>query len=277
MQSITIPSEADIKAIDLDSLVWDDLMDGTLQESMGAAIKAVLDEISETDIVINLAEQNAATGKTAKFIIDNCANAANWKIVSTDMFQDTFLTTSDYFDNVGNAANVYKNDVSGTTEVEFDEAGNAIMFRQLDIHNNNAVIREIDLTVSPELLGVNDLVNEAVPQVPCTHIVNSAGDSLAAEGTFSPDVEIVFTWLVSNGFPVAEANGARLALIRAFKRLPQNGLLIIPFFGYPLVNEAFWDVSSALQLTGAAHEAEYRLNTEADNSGYWQLGVIKKL
>ena len=92
MQSITIPSEADIKAIDLDSLVWDDLMDGTLQESMGAAIKAVLDEITETDIVINLAEQNAATGKTAKFIIDNCANAANWKIVSTDMFQDTFFS-----------------------------------------------------------------------------------------------------------------------------------------------------------------------------------------
>ena len=277
MQSITIPSEADIKAIDLDSLVWDDLMDGTLQESMGAAIKAVLDEISETDIVINLSEQNAATGKTAKFILDNCANAANWKIVSTDMFQDTFLTTSDYFDNVGHATNVYKNDVSGSTEVEFDEAGNAIMFRQLDIHNDNAVVREVDLTVSPELLGVNDLVNEQTPQVPCTHIVNSAGDSLAAEGIYSPDVEIVFTWLVSNGFPVAEANGGRLSLIRAFKRLPTNGILIIPFFGHPVVNESFWDVSQALQLTGSPHEAEYRLNTEADNSGYWQLGIIKKL
>ena len=277
MQSITIPSEADINAIDTDSLVWDDLMDGTLSEPTAAAIKAVLDQITDTDITINIVEQNAATGKTAKFINDNVANAVNWKIATTDQFTDTFLTTSDFFDNVGNAANVFKNDTSGSTEIEFDEAGNASLFRQLDIHNNNAVIREIDLTVVPEPIGVNDLMAENSIVVPNSYIVNSAGDSLGADGTFSPQVEIVCTWLVSNGFPVAEANGVRLALIRAYKRLPENGLLIIPFFGIPVVNEAYWDVAQALQLTGSNFESDYISNTEADGSGHWEVCVIKKL
>jgi hypothetical protein len=277
MQSITIPSEADIAAIDTDSLVWDDLMDGTLNESTGACIKAILDEIDSTAITININEQNAATGKTAKYINDNCANSSNWKIVSTDQFTDTFLTTSEYFENVGNAANVYKNDTSGSTEVEFDEAGNAVVFRQLDIHNDNAVVRTIDLTVAPEPIGVNDLIAEVFNDVPNSHIVNAAGTALAADGNYAPHVEIVCTWLVSTGFPIAEANGARLAFIRAFKRLPTNGLLIIPSFGIPTVNEAYWDVAQALQLTGVNFEADYRDNTEADGSGYWNVCVIKKL
>jgi hypothetical protein len=277
MQSITIPSEADINAIDTDSLVWDDLMDGTLNEPTGAAIKAILDKVTETAITINISEQNAATGKTAKFINDNCANAANWKIATTDQFTDTFLTTSDFFENVGNAANVYKNDTSGSTEVEFDEAGNASLFRQLDIHNGNSVVREIDLTVAPQPIGVNDLIAEDALVVPNSHIVNAAGEAIEADGSYSPEVEIVCTWLVSNGFPVAEANGVRLALVRAFKRLPTNGLLIVPFFGIPVVNEAYWDVAQALQLTGSNFEVDYLCNTEADGSGYWQLCVIKKL
>jgi len=277
MQSITIPSEADINAIDTDSLVWDDLMDGTLNEPTGAAIKAILDQVTETAITINISEQNAATGKTAKFINDNCANAANWKIATTDQFTDTFLTTSDFFDNVGSAANVYKNDTSGSTEVEFDEAGNASLFRQLDIHNGNSVVREIDLTVAPQPIGVNDLIAEDALVVPNSHIVNASGEAIEADGSYSPEVEIVCTWLVSNGFPVAEANGVRLALVRAFKRLPTNGLLIVPFFGIPVVNEAYWDVAQALQLTGSNFEVDYLCNTEADGSGYWQLCVLKKL
>ena len=277
MQSITIPSEADINAIDTDSLVWDDLMDGTLNEPTGAAIKAILDQVTETAITINISEQNAATGKTAKFINDNCANAANWKIATTDQFTDTFLTTGDFFDNVGSAANVYKNDTSGSTEVEFDEAGNASLFRQLDIHNGNSVVREIDLTVAPQPIGVNDLIAEDALVVPNSHIVNASGEAIEADGSYSPEVEIVCTWLVSNGFPVAEANGVRLALVRAFKRLPTNGLLIVPFFGIPVVNEAYWDVAQALQLTGSNFEVDYLCNTEADGSGYWQLCVLKKL
>lgn len=277
MQSITIPSEADIAAINTDSLVWDDLMDGTLTESNAAAIKAVLDQFGDEAININVIEQNAATGKTAKFINDNCAGAANWNIVCTDTFQDTFLTTSEFYTNVGNAPNVYKNSTAGSTEVEFDEAGNAVAFKHLDIHNDNAVVREIDLTVSPEILGVNDMLSEELALVPNTHIVNHAGESIADSGDFQAHVTILSTWLLSNGFPVAEANGARLGIARAFKRLPQNGILILPWFNMAVINEAFWDVTHALQLTGGAHESEYRVNTESDLSGAWQVCVIKKL
>ena len=277
MQSITIPSEAEIAAINTDSLVWDDLMNGTLTESTGAVIKAVLDTVADDAISINIIEQNAGTGKTAKFILDNCADSSNWKIVTTDTFQDTFLTTSDFFTNVGNAPNVYQNTTAGSTEVEFDEAGNAVSFRHLDIHNANAVVREIDLTVPPEPIGVNDMLSENIALVPNAHIVNHAGESVADSGDFVADVTILSTWLLSNGFPVAEANGARLAIARAFKRLPVNGLLILPYFNQSIVNEAYWDVTHALQLTGGLHEVEYRVNTESDLSGAWQVCVIKKL
>jgi hypothetical protein len=277
MENITIPSEADMQSLDQTTFVWDDAMDGTLTLTTSSALKAVLDEITATDVVINLNEQNAATGKTAKFILDNVPASSNWKIVSTDFFQDTFLTTSEYFDNVGNAANVYKNDLSGSTEIEFDEAGNAVTFRQVDIHNDNAVVRTIDLTTTQELLGVNDLVDEAVNAVPKSHLVNAAGTALDSTGSFVPDVEVLSTWTISNGFPISEANGVRLAMIRAIKRLPTNGLLVIPFFNIPLVNNAYWDVAQALQLTGTTIESEYRMNTESDGSGAWQVCVIKKV
>jgi hypothetical protein len=277
MENITIPSEADINAIDTDSFVWDDLMDGTLTEATASVVKAVLDQVTASDLVVNIVEQNAGTGKTAKFVLDNVASSANWKIVTTDQFVDTFLTTSEFYDNVGNAANAYKNDTSGSMIIDFDEAGNAIGMRQVDIHNNDEVIRELDLTVDPELIGVNDLVNEPVPSVPNTHLVNSADAPLADSGDFTPDVEILQNWIVSFGFPVAEANGVRLAIVKSLKRLPTNGILILPFFGTPLVNEAYWDAIQALNLTGIMTESEFRCNTEADGSGYWQVAVIKKV
>lgn len=69
MQSITIPSEAEIAAINTDSLVWDDLMNGTLTESTGAAIKAVLDTIGDDAISINICITNAIGVKSSLYTI----------------------------------------------------------------------------------------------------------------------------------------------------------------------------------------------------------------
>ena len=133
MANMTLPTEAEVRAIDETAFTWDDLLDGTLSEVQGQVIKAVCDRM-ESGEVLNIVEQYAATGKTAKFVNDNVTGASNLKIVTSDQFVDTFLTTSDYFTNSGNSANVYKCDTSATSEVIYNEGGDATHVKYYDTY-----------------------------------------------------------------------------------------------------------------------------------------------
>ena len=282
MQDITLPTWTDVAGIDQSSFIWDDIMDGLLAEHHGTVIKSVL-ERCPAGSTVEINEQYAGTGKTAKFILDNVTGASDLNIVTTDAFTDTFLTTSEFWDNVQNATNCYKNDNSDTTVINFDEGGNAINLQVVDPWNNNSVLLNVDLTGGPIVLGVNDLANYEGVLVPASHIVNHTGTPVAStQHYFTPDVAFYFPWPISNGFPAFEREGVKNQIARMINRAPDNGIIVLFSFHTPQVNETYWMVKEAMNLTGQQLEVSYVLNTEESvdgelPAGAWQAAILKKL
>jgi len=278
MANITLPTETEVRAVDANAFVMDDLMDGLITDGQGQVIKLVAESLDSGD-KINIHEMQSGTGKSAKFILDNVVGSANLSIITTDIFVDTYLTTSDYYENVGNASNVYKNDVSSLQRTNFNEGGTAISVDTLDAFGSNAdaIVSTITLANAPTLLGVNDLSSFEHPAIPNSHIVNQANTSLASSGNFGDyDLTIFTPWPVTMGFLDHEKNAIRLHLANMFNKTSSGGGIILFNFHLPYVQEPFWDVMNALTNTGNNWTAEYLLNSETDNSGYWQAAVIKK-
>jgi len=276
MTDITLPNETQVRAVDQDAFTWDDLMDGLITESQGAVIKLVVEQL-DSGGVINISEQYAGTGKTAKFILDNCTNSANVKIVTADIFTDAYLTTSDYFTNVGNAANVYKLDLSGRNRINLDEGGNPVSVDLLDIWGADptVVIRNTVLADAPIVLGTNDLANKTT-DIPKSVIKNSSDVVLAASGDAKYDLVIYNPWPVSMGQAAHELNSQKETIASLFNNLNSGGAMLITSFMMPSIQEAFWATFNAMSNTGRLWTAEYVLNSEEDNTGYWQAAIIRK-
>ena len=276
MTDITLPNETQVRAVDQDAFTWDDLMDGLITESQGAVIKLVVEQL-DSDEVINISEQYAGTGKTAKFILDNCTNSANIKIATADIFTDAYLTTSDYFTNVGNAANVYKLDLSGRNRINLDEGGNPVSVDLLDIWGADptVVIRNTVLADAPIVLGTNDLANKTT-DIPKSVIKNSSDVALAASGDAKYDAVIYNPWPVSMGQAAHELNSQKETMASLFNNLNSGGAMLITSFMMPSIQEAFWAVFNAMTNTGRLWTAEYVLNSEDDDTGYWQAAIIRK-
>lgn len=276
MTDITLPNETQVRAVDQDAFTWDDLMDGLITESQGAVIKLVVEQL-DSDAVINISEQYAGTGKTAKFILDNCTNSANVKIATADIFTDAYLTTSDYFTNVGNAANVYKLDLSGRNRINLDEGGNPVSVDLLDIWGADptVVIRNTVLADAPVVLGTNDLANKTT-DIPKSVIKNSSDVALAASGDVKYDAVIYNPWPVSMGQAAHELNSQKETMASLFNNLNSGGAMIITSFMMPSIQEAFWATFNAMTNTGKLWSAEYVLNSEDDNTGFWQAAIVRK-
>ena len=276
MTDITLPNETQVRAVDQDAFTWDDLMDGLITESQGAVIKLVVEQL-DSDAVINISEQYAGTGKTAKFILDNCTNSANVKIATADIFTDAYLTTSDYFTNVGNAANVYKLDLSGRNRINLDEGGNPVSVDLLDIWGADptVVIRNTVLADAPVVLGTNDLANKTT-DIPKSVIKNSSDVALAASGDAKYDAVIYNPWPVSMGQAAHELNSQKETMASLFNNLNSGGAMIITSFMMPSIQEAFWATFNAMTNTGRLWTAEYVLNSEDDNTGFWQAAIVRK-
>ena len=276
MTDITLPNETQVRAVDQDAFTWDDLMDGLITESQGAVIKLVVEQL-DSDAVINISEQYAGTGKTAKFILDNCTNSSNVKIATADIFTDAYLTTSDYFTNVGNAANVYKLDLSGRNRINLDEGGNPVSVDLLDIWGADptVVIRNTVLADAPVVLGTNDLANKTT-DIPKSVIKNSSDVALAASGDVKYDAVIYNPWPVSMGQAAHELNSQKETMASLFNNLNSGGAMIITSFMMPSIQEAFWATFNAMTNTGRLWTAEYVLNSEDDNTGFWQEAIVRK-
>lgn len=276
MTDITLPNETQVRAVDQDAFTWDDLMDGLITESQGAVIKLVVEQL-DSDAVINISEQYAGTGKTAKFILDNCTNSANVKIATADIFTDAYLTTSDYFTNVGNAANVYKLDLSGRNRINLDEGGNPVSVDLLDIWGADptVVVRNTVLADAPVVLGTNDLANKTT-DIPKSVIKNSSDVALAASGDAKYDAVIYNPWPVSMGQAAHELNSQKETMASLFNNLNSGGAMIITSFMMPSIQEAFWATFNAMTNTGRLWTAEYVLNSEDDNTGFWQAAIVRK-
>ena len=70
MANMTLPTEAEVRAIDTSAFTWDDLLDGLLSQGQGQVIKAVCDRMDAGETIC-IAEPFQATGKTAKDVVSN--------------------------------------------------------------------------------------------------------------------------------------------------------------------------------------------------------------
>ena len=276
MTDITLPNETQVRAVDQDAFTWDDLMDGLITESQGAVIKLAVEQL-EAGGVINISEQYAGTGKTAKFILDNCTNGADVKLVTADIFTDAYLTTSEYFTNVGNAANVYKLDLSGRNRINLDEGGSPVSVDLLDVWGADptVVIRSTVLADAPIVLGTNDLSNKST-DIPKNVVKNAADEALAATGNVAYDLVIYNPWPVSMGQAAHELNSQKETMASLFNNLNSGGAMVITSFMMPSIQQAFWATMNAMTNVGKNWTAEYVLNSEVDNTGYWQAAIIRK-
>jgi hypothetical protein len=276
MTDITLPNETQVRAVDQDAFTWDDLMDGLITESHGAVFKLVVEQMDAGGI-LSINEQYAGTGKTAKFVLDNATNGADIKVITADIFTDAYLTTSEYFDNVGSAANAYKLDLSGRTRINLDEGGSPVSVDQLDLWGEDptAVISNIVLANDPIVLGTNDLANK-ITDIPKNVIKNAADVALAESGNLKYDCVIYNPWPVSMGQAAHELNSMKETMASLFNNLNSGGAMVVTAFHLPAIQTAFWTTMNAMTNTGKLWTAEYVLNSEADNTGYWQTAIIRK-
>ena len=136
MSDITLPTEAEIQAIDESTFIWDDLLDGILTLEQGKVVKFLTDQV-DADEVISIREAYSGTGKTANFVRENATNGNSFKIVTVDQFVDTYLYTGDYFENCENAPNVFQLNTSNTRELVFDEDGTPNHVKVFDPYTNS--------------------------------------------------------------------------------------------------------------------------------------------
>ena len=281
MANMTLPTEAEVRAIDVSAFVWDDLLDGLLSQAQGQVIKAVCDRM-EAGETICIIEPFQATGKTAKFINDNVTGASNLKIVTSDQYVDTYLTTSDYFKNTGNVSNVYKHDTSSAVEMVYNADGDATHIKFWDANTDPAnpiLKREHAFADTPVALGTNDLSNHTIVWPRETQIKNHADENLGTGdnvGDFNPDVWIIVPWIVNLGNPEFDKDNHKRTFAQIFNKMETGEVYVVMNFHMPGVNEAFWAAMNAMTATGKNWSVEYLMNSETDNSGYWQAAVVKK-
>jgi hypothetical protein len=282
MANMTLPTEAEVKAIDTTAFTWDDLLDGLLSKSQASVIKAVGDKM-ESGETMCIAEPFAATGKTAKFVLDNVTGANNLKIVTSDSYVDTYLTTSDYFTNTGNVGNVYKHDTSGNTEIVFNGDGDATSIKFFDANTDpaNPTLRREHTFAGDEItaLGTNDLANYEIVWPALSTIKNSSDELLGSSTTadsFNPDVWVIIPWIVNMGYPNFDLDQQKRTFAYIFNKMEAGEVFVITHFHVPNVNNAFWATMNAMTATGKNWSVEYLLNTESDNSGAWQAAAVKK-
>ena len=282
MANMTLPTAAEIEAIDDSAFTWDDLLDGTLSEAQGKVIKAVAEKMTANE-VLNLVEPYAATGKTAKFIIDNATNQADLKIVTSDSYVDTFLTTSDYFSNTGNVANVFKLDTSNTSEIVYNEAAEAVSVKYYDPYtdpNADPVLKTTivlaDAVPTMTMNEISDLTRPWASESDCVaHDGTKLGSSTTA-GSFNPDVWIINPWTPNMGYPDLDIYSQTRMFATIFNKMETGEVMVILNFHIPNVQQAFWAAMNPMTLTGKEWTSEWCSNSESDNSGYWQAAIIKK-
>ena len=100
--------------------------------------------------------------------------------------------------------------------------------------------------------------------------------ALAASGDVKYDAVIYNPWPVSMGQAAHELNSQKETMASLFNNLNSGGAMIITSFMMPSIQEAFWATFNAMTNTGRLWTAEYVLNSEDDNTGFWQAAIVRK-
>jgi hypothetical protein len=270
--NLTLYNDARHSEEDIYGYEWEDLADGLITNEHGSVIKLLCDQMTADDIVL-LIEPLSGTGKTAKFIIDNAETPANIpKIVTQDVFQNTFLYCGEFFEIVEDDPRVFQNPITPDT-IDYNMAGEV---QGTTKHYEGADDVYIDLTVDPtvrsklELAGVPSHVNTDMSKM-----LNVNGDALGQEHeVFEPTLIVLFPFPISLGYPLHEAEGLVNVCIASLRKLPVGGVLVLLDIHYERVNTQMWRaVDCVKDVHGHEYEFEWLLGTD----NVYKAAAIKRI
>jgi len=290
--NLTLYNEARHKEEDIYAYEWEDLADGLITNEHGSIIKLLCDQMTADDIVL-LVEPMSGTGKTAKFIIDNASNPDNIpKIVTQDVFQNTFLYCGEYFDIIENDPRVYQNPLTADT-IEYDMAGDVTGVTK---HYAGVDDVYIDLTVDPEvrtkeqlkevvgeLVTVDDQPTTIIKEqgyVDMSKMLNANNDALGLSSeAFIPTLIVLFPFPISLGYPLHEAEGLVSNCVVQLAKLPIGGVLALMDIHYERVNTQMWRaidcLKESLQSGGLDYEFEIEWLLEIPDSDAGSGSAVK--
>jgi hypothetical protein len=275
--NLTLYNDARHSEEDIYAYEWEDLADGLITNEHGSVIKLLCDQMTADDTVL-LIEPMSGTGKTAKFIIDNAETPANIpKIVTQDVFQNTFLYCGEFFEIVEDDPRVFQNTIPPDT-LDYNMAGEV---QGVTKHYDDADDIYIDLNVDPEVRSKIELGE--IPgnvNADMSTMLNVNGDALGQEHeVFAPTLIVLFPFPISLGYPLHEAEGLVGGVISSLRKLPVGGVLALMDIHYERVNVQMWRAIDCVKdIHGYEFEQEWLLGSLPDGSqSVYKAAIIKRI
>ena len=275
--NLTLYNDARHSEEDIYAYEWEDLADGLITNEHGSVIKLLCDQMTADDTVL-LIEPMSGTGKTAKFIIDNAETPANIpKIVTQDVFQNTFLYCGEFFEIVEDDPRVFQNTITPDT-LDYNMAGEV---QGVTKHYDDVDDIYIDLNVDPEVRSKIEL-GEIPSNVNAdmSTMLNVNGDALGQEHeVFAPTLIVLFPFPISLGYPLHEAEGLVGGVISSLRKLPVGGVLALMDIHYERVNVQMWRAIDCVKdIHGYEFEQEWLLSSLPDGSqSVYKAAIIKRI
>ena len=275
--NLTLYNDARHSEEDIYAYEWEDLADGLITNEHGSVIKLLCDQMTADDTVL-LIEPMSGTGKTAKFIIDNAETPANIpKIVTQDVFQNTFLYCGEFFEIVEDDPRVFQNTITPDT-LDYNMAGEV---QGVTKHYDDVDDIYIDLNVDPEVRSKIELGE--IPgnvNADMSTMLNVNGDALGQEHeVFAPTLIVLFPFPISLGYPLHEAEGLVGGVISSLRKLPVGGVLALMDIHYERVNVQMWRAIDCVKdIHGYEFEQEWLLGSLPDGSqSVYKAAIIKRI
>tara|TARA_B100001287_G_scaffold174124_1_gene146741 strand:- start:879 stop:1811 length:933 start_codon:yes stop_codon:yes gene_type:complete len=309
MPNITLPTEAERANVDTNSFTWSNSEPGNLTKPHGALVKLICDQLDAGEYV-QVISQGRGTGKTPKFIVENCTNGANLKIVMRDNFaENKGATTSEEnktgpyetFINatskanvkvlLGSIDNVYLQDLDGCVS----ESSDTWTYTNTETSTEIASLDRSGACTPFNSMTTEDINTEVGQILADWHtrevILNKDDDKLDGGGARveNYDVQLVCpapfmqgSYLKPGGTADEQANldawlqrDFTLGFLRVWNKVPVGGVAIYDKVHLPKINSAILD--AVAHLDAATYDSCLYNNTEADYTGAYQSFAIKKL
>ncbi len=309
MPTINLPTEAERAAVDTSAFTWSNSEPGNLTKPHGALVKLICDQL-ESGEGVQVISPNRGTGKTPKFIVENCTNGANLKVVMRDNFAEnkgatvaeenktgpyeTFINATSRANVkvlLGSIDNVYLQDMDGVISFESDLT--TVTYTNTE---TSSIIEQVDTLVNPTTFDnmtdeqiATEIAKESVDFHTKEVLLNKDDEKLDGGGSdkFAPDVILVCpppnltsAYLGFEGDAAVRGEAwlkreVSIGVTRLFNKLPVGGVLIYDKIHFERVNGAINDALEKLDPT--KYDSCMYNNTESDYTGAYQSMAIKKL
>lgn len=232
MTDFVLPSQDDMRAVDLSTLVINEADEGLLTPWFGALVKNFVDQMMENE-VLHIRAPNSSTGKTEKFILQNVASMDNCPtIVTTDFFTNMVMNTQDFMTLIDNSDRVYRNFLNPYRPADGEPADSPIVSADVNKNLKNYPDGDkvtIDLSVDPAALSDAEILALSLDaDMNPAIVLNANGEALgAAEDDFAPQFAISFGMDTGKGLPSWAIRRKLLDIASMYNNLPVNGALLV--------------------------------------------------